>query len=98
MGIASTGEPRNLITSKKKILLVDDEQDFALLFKEGIEIFSDYNVDVYTDPLSALHYFQIDIYDLVLVDIIMPKMNGLDLYRLLREIDKKCKVCFFSGF
>jgi CheY-like chemotaxis protein len=52
---------------------------------------------VYTDPLSALHYFQIDIYNLVLVDIIMPKINGLDLYRLFREIDKKCKVCFFSA-
>jgi CheY-like chemotaxis protein len=33
----------------------------------------------------------------VLVDIIMPKMNGLDLYRILREMDKKCKVCFFSA-
>ena len=92
-----TEEPRNLITSKKKILLVDDEEDLALLFKEGIEIYSDFIVDVYTNPLTALHNFQIDIYDLVLVDIIMPKMNGLELYRILREMDKNCKVCFFSA-
>jgi DNA-binding response OmpR family regulator len=78
-------------------LLVDDEEDIALLFKEGIEIYSDFTVDVYTDPLTALHNFQIDVYDLVLVDIVMPKMNGLELYRLLREMDKKCKVCFFSA-
>ena len=77
-------------------MLVDDEEDLALLFKEGIEIYSDFTVDVYTDPLTALHNFQIDIYDLVLVDIIMPKMNGLELYRILREMDKNCKVCFFS--
>jgi DNA-binding response OmpR family regulator len=33
----------------------------------------------------------------VLVDIVMPKMNGLDLYRILRDMDKKCRVCFFSA-
>ena len=33
----------------------------------------------------------------MLVDIIMPKMNGLDLYQILREMDKKCKICFFSA-
>jgi CheY-like chemotaxis protein len=78
-------------------LLVDDEEDLALLFKEGIEIYGDFIVDVYTDPLTALHNFQVDIYDLVLVDIIMPKMNGLELYRILREMDKNCKVCFFTA-
>jgi DNA-binding response OmpR family regulator len=78
-------------------LLVDDEEDLALLFKEGVEIYSDYNVDVFTDPLAAVHNFQIDRYVLALVDIIMPKMNGFDVYRLLREMDKKCKVCFFSA-
>jgi DNA-binding response OmpR family regulator len=78
-------------------LLVDDEEDLALLFKEGVEIYSDYNVDVFTDPLSAVHNFQIDRYVLALVDIIMPKMNGFDVYRIIREMDKKCRVCFFSA-
>ena len=77
-------------------MLVDDEEDLALLFKEGVEIYSDYNVDVF--PSVAIHDFQINKYVLALVDIIMPKMNGFDVYKLLREMDKKCKVCFFSGF
>ncbi len=79
------------------ILLVDDEEDVALLLKEGIQIYGKYNVDVYIDPLLALHNFQPHNYDLILVDIIMPKMNGLDFYRLLTEMDKECNVCFFTA-
>jgi DNA-binding response OmpR family regulator len=88
----------NQINSKRiKILLLDDEEDIAILFKEGLEIMGNYDVDTYTDPLKALNSFKPRIYDLVLVDIVMPNMSGFEFYAYINKIDTECKVCFFSA-
>ncbi len=87
-----------LINSKTiKILLLDDEEDIAILFKEGLEIKGYYDVDAYTDPLKALNNFKPSVYDLVLVDIVMPSMSGFEFYSYINKIDKECNVCFFSA-
>ncbi len=82
---------------KGRILVVDDDMDithsFALaLQKDG------FIVDTYNDPLIALGDFKPDLYDLVLLDIKLPKMNGFELYDKIREIDRRVKVCFISGY
>ncbi|MER5174230.1 MAG: response regulator [Candidatus Nitrosocosmicus sp.] len=87
----------NPITKKIKILLIDDEEDIALLFKDGLEIYGDYSVDIYNDPLKALHDFKPNSYDIVLIDIIMPEMNGLDFYAFIKKMNCKSKICFFSA-
>jgi DNA-binding response OmpR family regulator len=56
-----------------------------------------YDVDAYTDPLKALNNFKPRIYDLVLVDIVMPNMSGFEFYTYINKIDMECKVCFFSA-
>jgi two-component system, OmpR family, response regulator ChvI len=53
---------------------------------------------VYNDPLVALSNFKPDIYDLLILDIKMPNMTGFELYRKLKEIDSKVKVCFITAF
>jgi two-component SAPR family response regulator len=82
---------------KKRILIVDDEPDISSLFKMILEENSEFMVHSFTDPLLALKNFKPDLYDLILVDIKMPQMDGLDFYREMRKIDKKVKLCFITA-
>jgi DNA-binding response OmpR family regulator len=85
------------MSSKGSILIVDDEIDITLAFKKGLES-NGFLVDTYNDPLTALLNFKSDFYDLLLVDVRMPKMNGFELYQEIEKIDKKTKVCFITAF
>jgi two-component SAPR family response regulator len=82
---------------KKRILIVDDEPDINLLFKMILEENSEFMVHSFTSPLSALKNFRADLYDLILVDIKMPEMDGLDFYREIRKIDKNVRLCFVTA-
>src|ERR671938_1128506 len=82
---------------KKRILLVDDEHDIALAFKISLEN-NGFTVDAFNDPQEALSNFEAGLYDLLLIDIKMPKMNGFELYREIEKIDSKPKVCFITAF
>lgn len=87
--------------SKDRILIVDDEPDIARLFKLGLERQGGYEVDVYNDPIIALSDYRPGVYNLLLLDIKMPEMNGLELYQSIREKEKEngeIKVCFITAF
>jgi two-component system, OmpR family, response regulator ChvI len=79
-----------------RILLVDNEDDNNIVFKMALED-GRFEVDVYNDSLLALSNFKDDLYDLVILDINIPKMNGYELYKEIRKIDNKVKVCFLSA-
>ena len=79
-----------------RILLVDNEDDNNIVFKMALED-GGFIVDVYNDSLLALSNFKDDLYDLVILDINIPKMNGYELYKEIRKIDNKVKVCFLSA-
>lgn len=81
----------------RRILLVDDESDVISVFKMILEM-NGYEVDAYTNPITALENFKPDFYGLLLVDIRMPTMNGFELYRKMRNIDDDVKVCFITAF
>jgi CheY-like chemotaxis protein len=72
-----------LSSSTKRILIVDDDQDITFTFKKAFEEANrgsnkiSFHVDAYNDPLVAFSEFKPDFYDLMLIDINMPKMNGL---------------------
>ncbi|MCC2649429.1 MAG: putative signal transduction response regulator [Nitrososphaeraceae archaeon] len=85
------------MSSKGSILIVDDEIDITLAFKKGLES-NGFLVDTYNDPIAALLNFKSDFYDLLLVDVRMPKMNGFELYQEIEKVDKKTKVCFITAF
>jgi two-component SAPR family response regulator len=82
---------------KKRILIVDDEPDINLLFKMILEENSEFIVHSFTDPLLALKNFKPNMYDLILVDIKMPEMDGLDFYREIRKTDKNVRLCFVTA-
>jgi DNA-binding response OmpR family regulator len=57
-----------------------------------------FEVDTYNDPIQALSNFKTGLYDLLLIDIKMPKMDGFELYKKLQQIDQKVKICFITAF
>ena len=80
----------------KKILLVDDEPDVTYTIKNILED-NGYKVDSFNDPILALNYYNVNFYDLVILDIKMPKMDGFELYTKIREKDPKVKICFLTA-
>jgi DNA-binding response OmpR family regulator len=80
----------------KVILIVDDEPDVTTVFNLGLQ---DDGFEVYTcnDPLEALSQFRTNFYDLLLIDINMPNINGIELTRQILELDANVKVCFITA-
>jgi len=87
---------------RAKILVVDDDHDVAITLKaileEEEESSKEFELDVFNDPELALSNFKAGWYDLLLLDILMPKMNGFELYQQLKNIDDKVKVCFITAY
>lgn len=80
----------------KRILVVDDESDVCLALEKILDE-NGFAVDSYENPLLALQKFKADLYDLVILDIKMPELNGFALYREIKRLDKKVKVCFLTA-
>ena len=83
-------------TKGKNILIVDDDEDITNLFQTFLE-YDGYKVDAFTDPIDALYSFRKNIYDLGLLDLKMPKMNGMILYQKLKNIDPTLLFCFITA-
>jgi two-component system, OmpR family, response regulator ChvI len=82
---------------KYRVMIVDDEQDITTIFKMGLEN-NQFVVTTFNDPVEALSEFRPGLYDLLILDIRMPGMNGFQLYRKIRDVDNKVKVCFLTAF
>ena len=79
-----------------RILVVDDEPDILLTFKIVLEE-NGFKTDAFNDPILALRNFTAGSYDLAILDIRMPRITGLGLYKELRKIDNKVRICFLSA-
>ena len=77
--------------------MVDDEPDVNITIKTVLEDTDLFLVDTFNNAETALSIFRPNFYDLALLDIRMPEMNGFQLCRKLREIDKKIKICFLTA-
>ena len=86
-----------MMSSNKKILLVDDDKDIALSFNLALQ-HNDFLVDVFTNPIEALAKFKPGFYKMALIDLRMPEMDGIELFKKIREIDKKIKICFLTAY
>jgi DNA-binding response OmpR family regulator len=88
----------------KQILIVDDDPDITFTFKKAFEEANridgnntSFHVDTYNDPFVALSKFKPDFYDLLLIDINLPKMNGFDFCVKVFEVDINPRVFFMSS-
>jgi two-component SAPR family response regulator len=88
---------------------VDDDPDITFSLKKALE---EYNeevqkkvgglfellVDTFTDSADVIsNYNQPGIYDLLIIDIVMPRMNGFELYEKIKKVDDKAKACFITA-
>jgi DNA-binding response OmpR family regulator len=87
------GQP---LQRQKRILAVDDEPDLTKLCSLALE-YHGFKVDTFNDSQEALLNFKPDYYDLVILDIKMPKMDGFELYEQLKKKDNDVKVCFLTA-
>ena len=91
-----TTETTKYNTKKKKVLIIDDEPDVNMVLKMVLYR-NGFSADSYDDPILALKNFKAGSYDLLLLDIKMPEMDGFHLYKEMKRIDNKIKVCFLTA-
>jgi CheY-like chemotaxis protein len=82
---------------KTKILAVDDELDVTYTLKATLEATGFFDIATFNEPNKALSNFRFNMYDLVILDIKMPQMNGFELLREIKKIDENVKVCFLTA-
>lgn len=80
----------------KRILLVDDESDVTIVLTFALEDYG-FEVESYNNPLVALSNFKPNYYDLAILDIKMPEMNGFELLREIRKEDENLRICFLTA-
>jgi DNA-binding response OmpR family regulator len=83
-------------TDKNRVLIVDDEPDLTLLYRLSLEL-AGFKVETYNDSSEALSNFRAGSYDLIILDIKMPVMDGFSLYAELKKKDSNAKICFLTA-
>ena len=81
----------------KRILVVDDNPDIVFTLRIGLERDSTMQVYSYDNPVSALLEFKPNFYDLLLIDVNMPMMDGFQLANKLLQKDLNVRVCFMTS-
>ena len=101
--------PKEIFSMKEKIdtkkpsyriLFVDDDRDILFVIKKSLEDHG-FIVDTFSNPLEALSSFTPESYDLVLIDIKMPEMNGFEFYQELQKkttFGTEIKICFITAY
>ena len=79
-----------------KILIVDDEPDLTQVSALALE-YHGFKVDSFNDSQEALSKYEPGMYDLVILDIKMPNMDGFELYHEIKKKDANAKVCFLTA-
>ena len=82
--------------NNKKIMIIDDDKDITTLFATFLE-YNGYIVDAYTNPIEAFNNFRKYSHDLIILDLKMPKMDGMKLYHKINEIDNNVIICFTTA-
>ena len=95
---------QELRSQSKRILLIDDSHDITLTFKKALEAENDKSgnktflkVFTYNDTIQALAEFKPNFYDLLLIDLNIPKMNGFEFSRRILELDMNVRVCYITA-
>jgi CheY-like chemotaxis protein len=81
---------------RRRILLVDDEPDICMVYQIVLQG-AGYECKSYTDSVKTLQEFRVDYYDLILLDIKMPVLNGFELCKKIREVDRTVHIIFITA-
>jgi DNA-binding response OmpR family regulator len=84
------------MSKKIKILLAEDEPSLAMIIKESLET-RNFEVDLYINGDEAFAAFQKLKYDILVLDVMMPKKDGFTLTKDIRKLDKKIPIIFLTA-
>jgi DNA-binding response OmpR family regulator len=79
-----------------RIMLVDDEPDINAALSVVLKR-AGYDVDTFDNPFIALEKLKPGFYGLIILDVKMPQMDGFELYREIKKVDRKAKICFLTA-
>jgi DNA-binding response OmpR family regulator len=82
--------------SKGRVLLVDDEPDVCMVYQIVLQT-AGYDCRYYTDSVKALNEFVPSYYDLILLDVKMPVLDGFELHKKIRDLDKNIQIIFTTA-
>ena len=77
-------------------MIVDDEPDMTTILRIALGR-AGFDVDTFNDPVLALRNFRPKLYDLVLLDIIIPGIDGFELHKQIKKVDPFVKLCFLTA-
>src|SRR5581483_3374404 len=80
-----------------KVLIIDDDPDITNVLKRGLESLG-YRIDAFNQPAQAIELCDPTKYDVGILDIRMPIMNGFEVARALWRKNEKLQICFLSAF
>jgi two-component system CheB/CheR fusion protein len=78
-------------------MLVDDEADILEVFRRALEM-DGYYVDTFNDPGRAIYDYKAEFYNMILLDIRMPGLNGFEVARAIWQKDPNARICFMTAF
>ena len=83
-------------TNNARIMLVDDEPDINAALSVVLKR-AGYDIDTFDNPFIALEKLKPGFYGLIILDVKMPQMDGFELYREIKKVDRKAKICFLTA-
>lgn len=102
VSMTSEVEINNSFNNKMaRIMVVDDEKDILRIIKRDLEITKEFQVETFSSGGDALNSFKNrdpGYYDVIITDIRMPRMNGFELYRRIKEMNPRTKIAFITAF
>lgn len=84
-----------------RVMVVDDEKDILRIIKRDLELTNEFQVEVFSSGNDALNSFknhESGYYDVIITDIRMPRMNGFEFYRRIKEMSPSTKIAFITAF
>ena len=80
------------------IAIVDDEQDILTILDRFLNGTSEFNISTFSNPIEGLSAVQNGNYDLVLLDIMMPQLDGLEFLKTLKDTNPDIKVIIMTAY
>ena len=84
--------------AKNKILILDDEQDILDVIHRFLDRKGRVDVDVCNNPIKAIELIKNNHYDLLLTDIMMPEINGVEVLTEVKKIKPSLKVIMMTAY
>lgn len=81
----------------RRVMIVENNDDINITFKLVLSK-SDPRLRIYSfnECIEALQEFQPNFYDLIIIDIMIPKINGIRFYDIVRGLDDRVKICYLT--